>query len=122
MGAKKGLTCHPEHGLPSIHSFSLSCCLQLDGGRIRDPLDLGFCFPGGCSWFCLEKDRTRFHHFFSQTDWSKQITVSFPSCQYMGCHPFQEGLKLSKQIFIPRTIIADKAKDSEQREKVTVFP
>lgn len=40
----------------------------------------------------------------------------------MGHHPFQEGLKLSKQFLIPRTIIADKAKDSEQREKVTFFP
>ena len=30
-------------------------------------------------------------------------------------------LKLSKQFFTPRTIIADKARDSEQREKVAFF-
>jgi len=32
--ARRGFTCHPQHGLASIHSFALSYCLQPGGARI----------------------------------------------------------------------------------------
>jgi len=32
--AKRGFACHPEHRLPSVHSFPLSYCLQPGGGTI----------------------------------------------------------------------------------------